>query len=77
MLAHGATCPAPGRPKPGSAPWGQERSDWGADRPSRACRSYGADLARLAPHASADAATWAQVCAPSVAVAMLLDMELR
>jgi probable H4MPT-linked C1 transfer pathway protein len=77
VLAHSAICPAPGRPKPGSAPWGQERSDWGADRPSRACRSYGADLARLAPHASADAATWAQVCAPSVAVAMLLDMELR
>ena len=22
--------PAPGRPKPDRAPWGQERSDWGA-----------------------------------------------
>jgi (4-(4-[2-(gamma-L-glutamylamino)ethyl]phenoxymethyl)furan-2-yl)methanamine synthase len=42
-----------------------------------ACRSYGADLARLSSHAAAGAATWAQVCAPSVAVAMLLDMELR
>jgi len=44
---------------------------------AHASRSYGADLTRLAPDAAADAATWAQVCAPSVAVAMLLDMELR
>jgi (4-(4-[2-(gamma-L-glutamylamino)ethyl]phenoxymethyl)furan-2-yl)methanamine synthase len=42
-----------------------------------ASRAYGVDLARLSPDATADAATWAQVCAPSVAVAMLLDMELR
>lgn len=45
--------------------------------PARACRSYGADLARLSPRATAGTAAWAQVCAPSVAVAMLLDMELR
>ncbi|NKI97876.1 hydantoinase/oxoprolinase family protein [Rhizobacter sp. SG703] len=42
-----------------------------------ACRSYGADLARLGAGAAPDATRWAQVCAPSVAVAMLLDMELR
>jgi hypothetical protein len=29
------------------------------------------------PSATAATASWAQVCAPSVAVAMLLDMELR
>ncbi|MGY4831058.1 hydantoinase/oxoprolinase family protein [Sphaerotilaceae bacterium SBD11-9] len=45
--------------------------------PAPALRSYGADLARLSPHADAQASAWAQVCAPSVAVAMLLDMELR
>jgi probable H4MPT-linked C1 transfer pathway protein len=42
-----------------------------------ACRSYGADLARVGPGAAPGVAGWAQVCAPSVAVAMLLDMELR
>ena len=42
-----------------------------------ACRRYGADLVRLAPGTAAAVAGWAQVCAPSVAVAMLLDMELR
>ena len=42
-----------------------------------ACRRYGSDLARLAPGATPAVAAWAQVCAPSVAVAMLLDMELR
>jgi probable H4MPT-linked C1 transfer pathway protein len=44
-----------------------------------ACRRYGSDLARLAPGAAPAVAVagWAQVCAPSVAVAMLLDMELR
>ncbi|WP_457334522.1 hydantoinase/oxoprolinase family protein [Rhizobacter sp. P5_C2] len=42
-----------------------------------ACRSYGADLARIGPGAAPGVAGWAQVCAPSVAVAMLLDMELR
>ncbi len=47
---------------------------------ARACRSYGADLARIAPDAPAGAQTvsaWAQVCAPSVAVATLLERELR
>jgi probable H4MPT-linked C1 transfer pathway protein len=44
---------------------------------ARACRSYGVDLARFSPDAAADTASWAQVCAPSVAVALLLDMELR
>jgi probable H4MPT-linked C1 transfer pathway protein len=39
-------------------------------------RSYGAELAHLSPGATAHAATWAQVCAPSVAVAMLFDMEV-
>lgn len=44
---------------------------------------YGTDLARVATEpaqagtAAATVAAWAQVCAPSVAVAMLLDMELR
>lgn len=47
------------------------------DGPPRACRPYGSDLARLSPSAPAGTSTWAQVCAPSVAVAMLLDMELR
>lgn len=37
-------------------------------------RSYGRELARAA---SPEVATWAQVCAPSVAVALLLDRELR
>ena len=43
-------------------------------------RPYGTDLVRVAPGAAAEAsdvAAWAQVCAPSVAVAMLLDRELR
>jgi probable H4MPT-linked C1 transfer pathway protein len=47
---------------------------------ARACRAYGADLARIAPDAPAGAhtvAAWAQVCAPSVAVATLLERELR
>jgi uncharacterized hydantoinase/oxoprolinase family protein len=35
--------------------------------------AYGAQVARIAPGATADAATWAQVCAPSVAVATLFD----
>lgn len=48
-----------------------------ANGKARTSRSYGIDLARLSPHAAPDTSTWAQVCAPSVAVAMLLDMELR
>ncbi len=37
-------------------------------------RNYGSDVARIADAATA---TWAQVCAPSVAVASLLARELR
>lgn len=50
-----------------------------ASRSPRTCRSYGGDLARIAPDAqhAAAVAAWAQVCAPSVAVAALLDMELH
>lgn len=46
---------------------------------TRRCLSYGSDLARIAPDApdAAAVAAWAQVCAPSVAVATLLDKELR
>ncbi len=46
---------------------------------TRPCRSYGTELARIAPQApdAAAVAAWAQVCAPSVAVATLLDRELR
>ncbi len=46
---------------------------------ARPCRSYGTELARIAPNApdAAAVAAWAQVCAPSVAVATLLDRELR
>ncbi|HET7794811.1 MAG TPA: hydantoinase/oxoprolinase family protein [Rhizobacter sp.] len=44
---------------------------------TRALRAYGGDLVRLSPHARPDTLAWAQVCAPSVAVAMLLDRELR
>ncbi len=44
---------------------------------ARRCHAYGDDLARLAPDAAPGLAAWAQVCAPSVAVAMLLDMESR
>jgi (4-(4-[2-(gamma-L-glutamylamino)ethyl]phenoxymethyl)furan-2-yl)methanamine synthase len=46
---------------------------------ARRCLGYGRELARVAPDLpNAEAvAAWAQVCAPSVAVATLLDMELR
>jgi probable H4MPT-linked C1 transfer pathway protein len=42
-------------------------------------RTYGRELVRTDPEAAGatDVAAWAQVCAPSVAVAMLLDMGLR
>jgi probable H4MPT-linked C1 transfer pathway protein len=53
----------------------------GPHRPSAYTRrAYGLDLVRVAPEAAADAAevaSWAQVCAPSVAVAVLLDREAR
>jgi uncharacterized hydantoinase/oxoprolinase family protein len=45
-----------------------------------ACRAYGSDVARLAARAAPDGdavARWAQVCAPSVAVAALFDREHR
>ena len=38
---------------------------------------YGRAVARIAPSARADVAGWAQVCAPSVAVASLADRGLR
>ena len=41
------------------------------------CISYGAEVARLAASAPTDLAVWAQVCAPCVAVATLLDEEQR
>jgi probable H4MPT-linked C1 transfer pathway protein len=37
--------------------------------------AYGLDVARIAPHAPAGTAAWAQVCAPSVAVAALHHRE--
>ena len=42
--------------------------------------SYGSAVARVAPDAAPSAevaARWAQVCAPSVAVAALFDREQR
>lgn len=47
---------------------------------TRACQRYGTDVARIAADAlpSPDnAARWAQVCAPAVAVAALFDREQR
>jgi probable H4MPT-linked C1 transfer pathway protein len=37
--------------------------------------AYGGDVARVARHAAAGTTTWAQVCAPSVAVAALFERE--
>jgi len=37
--------------------------------------AYGSDVAKMAPHAAAGTAGWAQVCAPSVAVAALFERE--
>ncbi|MCI4431343.1 MAG: H4MPT-linked C1 transfer pathway protein [Burkholderiales bacterium] len=37
--------------------------------------NYAPDLVRIAPQAPADTAAWAQVCAPSVAVAALFEKE--
>ena len=45
-----------------------------------ACKRYGSAVARVAPDAAPSAevaARWAQVCAPSVAVAALFDREQR
>lgn len=41
------------------------------------CLAYARDVARIAPDAAEGAARWTQVCAPSVAVAALFDMEQR
>ena len=46
----------------------------GASAPHRFA-AYGNDVANVAPHAAAGTATWAQVCAPSVAVAALFERE--
>ena len=43
--------------------------------PHARCFDYGRDVARIAPRASADTASWASVCAPSVAVAALFHRE--
>jgi (4-(4-[2-(gamma-L-glutamylamino)ethyl]phenoxymethyl)furan-2-yl)methanamine synthase len=43
----------------------------------RKCLRYGSEVARIAPDAPAGAAAWAQVCAPSVAVATLFHGEDR
>ncbi|HEX3142125.1 MAG TPA: hydantoinase/oxoprolinase family protein [Rhizobacter sp.] len=46
---------------------------------ARRCLGYGSEVARVSPGSPnpETVAMWAQVCAPSVAVATLLDMELR
>ncbi len=41
------------------------------------CLSYGRDIARLAPQATPGTPEWAEVCAPSVAVAALFDRDRR
>ena len=43
----------------------------------RPCLSFACDVAPLEPGAAAHVARWAQVCAPSVAVAVLFDDERR
>ncbi|MFI4931723.1 MAG: hydantoinase/oxoprolinase family protein [Burkholderiales bacterium] len=41
------------------------------------CLSYGRDVVRLAPQATPGTREWAEVCAPSVAVAALFDRDRR
>lgn len=48
-----------------------------ADALGRRCVSYGTQVARVAAAAAPDTAAWAQVCAPSVAVATLFDKASR
>jgi probable H4MPT-linked C1 transfer pathway protein len=48
-----------------------------AARTGRPCLSYMSDVATVDPAAAAHVAHWAQVCAPSVAVAALFDEERR
>ncbi|HEY6513125.1 MAG TPA: hydantoinase/oxoprolinase family protein [Burkholderiaceae bacterium] len=45
--------------------------------PGWRCLSYGRNVARLATQAAPDARAWAEVCAPSVAVAALFDRDRR
>jgi hypothetical protein len=45
--------------------------------PRARCVAYAGQVARLAAAAEPDASRWAQVCAPSVAVAALYEMEQR
>ena len=46
-----------------------------AQRLGRCCVAYADEVARIAPGAPPGTAAWAQVCAPSVAVATLMDMD--
>ena len=48
-----------------------------AQRLGRRCVAYADEVARIAPGAPPGTAAWAQVCAPSVAVATLMDMAHR
>jgi len=45
--------------------------------PGWRCAAYGSAVARIAPQAVAGTAAWAQVCAPSVAVAALFARDQR
>ncbi|MBT2332643.1 H4MPT-linked C1 transfer pathway protein [Variovorax paradoxus] len=47
----------------------------GAGAVPRRFAAYGANVANVAHHAAVGTATWAQVCAPSVAVAALFERE--
>jgi (4-(4-[2-(gamma-L-glutamylamino)ethyl]phenoxymethyl)furan-2-yl)methanamine synthase len=43
--------------------------------PGWRCLHYGRDIARIAPDAAPGTQEWAQICAPSVAVAALFELE--
>jgi hypothetical protein len=45
--------------------------------PGWRCLSYGRDVARFATQAAPGTREWAEVCAPSVAVAALFDRDHR
>jgi probable H4MPT-linked C1 transfer pathway protein len=45
--------------------------------PGWRCLCYGRDVARIAAQAAPGTSEWAEVCAPSVAVAALFDRDLR
>ena len=53
------------------------RRTLGAEAPQPRLQPYGDGLVRVAAQAPAGTAVWAQVCAPSVAVAALYDREMR